>query len=579
MSGENVRLVTARFELQESYLVVPTRGGDRAREWQLRILDEQGNPVATIGRDSPETMHTGEDWWIAVDAWRGREARVEVTVQREDAAQVVSIEWPLGAAHRHAVQRSDWPGRRNYVRFGVAVLVVAVLLWLPGVACSAWWRGDLPRAAWFWPLPGLLLLAATGLVLWQTEAASSGVIARGYLGFHALLALALLVWPPRPEAPTGEAKDTLTAYSALATGVVMLSAVPWPMAHEGFPASSLQSRLVLSAGDHAIPYVTAAYFAAGYDGKEESERYFSRDWSVASRGPMPSLAIVTLFNALGVAPPAQLGQSLSAYPAADDAFFVARIFGVLSNALVLLGAVRLLSALGVREAGARKTLLLWVGLAPVVLSNTIFVWPKLLAVFFVLLAAADIVERRRPFGIGLWCALAWLSHPVGALMAPTLALLYLHLEWRQPSGERQEHGVVGRAILVIAGGAILLVPWLTYKLWLGAPDAFLSYPLGDGHGFARATDAGSWWQNRWSNFSITLIPGVYLWSQYGQEWFGAPVGGAIRWVMHSAKSLPGSVGLVMLPAVVAAFGTRSGPLALRLTKAWLVIFALVLMIG
>lgn len=573
--------VTPPFRLGHAYLMVPSAEPAVGREtrWRMEVYDPASGWSTALERPA-EDAKPREPWWtIPTESWQGQQARLRLTtVEKDSTAEAPTVGHPRGSDRRHGVQWVVRAGRTTYGSFAFAAAAVGVLLWLPGIAWRVFCRDRLDQDLAGLAVPGLLLLSGTGLLLWVTGSAGHHVVARAYLLVHVLLALAIALRPGARDARLDAAdRDALMAYGALALGVLVLSILPLAVAYEGFAGTSLQSRLPLSAGDHAIPYVTAAYFSSGRDGKEASDRYFSPEWSVASRGPMPSLATVTLFNALGVAPPDPLGPSRSGFPAADDGFFIARIFGVLSNALVVLGAARLLAAVGGADAAVRRALLVWVGLAPVVVWNTLFVWPKMLAAFFVLLAAAGIVQARRPFITGCWCSLAGLSHPVGSLLAPALGLLFLQVEWRRSTASpRPWRQVAWRIGQLAAGGALLMGPWLAYKLWLGADDVFLRYPLGDGRGFERASSWVSWLLSRGESLWTTLVPGAYVFSSHALEWQGAPVPPPLRWVVQATKTLPGSIGLVMVPIACWAL-FRSGSAALRWLKRWMLLFAFVLM--
>ena len=312
--------------------------------------------------------------------------------------------------------------------------------------------------------------------------------------------------------------------------------------------------MVASPDDHTIPYTTSVYFYHGKDGKESSEDYFG-DWSVASRGPLVPLAVNTLLHILRAKPSDPPDTTATAWPITKEGAYAARIFGWLTNAMVVLGVAHLLTVLGIARSG-RRIALVWTALAPVTLINTVFLWPKLLAAFFILLASASILESCWVLA-ALWTALAWLSHPVGALLLPALGLL---LTWQAQRGSR---GIatkfraifIAGATFAIAGAAVM-GPWLGYKAWLGYHDAFMDYFLANGE-MHRAETFQAWADARWRNFWLTLVPGGFFLNGEMPEWLEGPLTGPMRWTVQYAKTLPAGLGFSLFGAAYVAFLRRN----------------------
>ncbi len=109
------------------------------------------------------------------------------------------------------------------------------------------------------------------------------------------------------------------------------------------------------------------------------------------------------------------------WPATTQGAFIARMLGCITNAFVVLAVGHLLRTLNV-SARVMQIALAWTCLAPTVIQNTVFLWPKALAAFFHLLAVSDFIRQRWEWS-AVWLALAWLSRPVGLLFAPGMRLL------------------------------------------------------------------------------------------------------------------------------------------------------------
>ncbi|HTZ21199.1 MAG TPA: hypothetical protein VMC06_09980, partial [Opitutaceae bacterium] len=176
------------------------------------------------------------------------------------------------------------------------------------------------------------------------------------------------------------------------------------------------------------------------------------------------------------------------------------------------------------------------------------------------LATAALLERRWRTAAG-WVALAWLSHPVGALFLPPLGLLGAHAVWlaerERGTGWRTRAGRALGALAGFAGLTLLLTsPWLGYKLWVGHSDVFMRYPLGDGHGTALAVSLASWARTRWDNLWYTLVPGAFFASDQMSVWIMGPLTASMRWIIQYAKSLPGNLGYAGFGLVAVALMRR-----------------------
>ncbi|OYX75797.1 MAG: hypothetical protein B7Y95_00685 [Rhizobiales bacterium 32-66-11] len=445
----------------------------------------------------------------------------------------------------------------NYGWVCLSALLIVALLLVPG----AWWNARaaaarrLPSA--FVPVPGLLALAATGLLLWIVHPASSLVVALLHGGASLILALDLarLWWRPgRLRASFGDQGPGVFAlWGAMIAMAMAVGLNPLPISQETHADTVIPARMVASPPDHFIPYITATYMFHGKDGIERSKDYFGEQWTIASRGPLVPLATNALFYLFGAAPHDTPNIERKPWPGTTDGAYLARLLGWITNAMIVLGAGHLLLALGIKPA-SRPWMLgcLWVALAPAMLINTVFLWPKVLAGFFILLALAALLRAR--WGVAAACGvLAWLSHPVGLLFLPPLGLIALWTGFGGAGSSRETWTAAVRAGLVFGlVTLVLMAPWLTYKAWLGGHDMFMDYLRGDGQGTAPAQSVLSWLATRWDNFWMTLSPTVYFYSNHMRTWNDGEVSEPLRWTVQYAKTLPAGLGFCLFfPAYMA----------------------------
>ena len=504
-----------------------------------------------------EPSHTGLGPWSPIQghSWQALAlpARLRdqaVTLVLEDNSSDVFGWGGIAVRPRSPLEGSA----AGYATFLVRTAAIAALLFLPGV----WWRAlrfrghVMPVHLLF--LPGLLVLTAAGLLAWTLPA--SGAIVGWTLiagsivaGIDALRRIRRGKW-----SPTGRrGRLALVVYALVVAQAFASGLNPRPVAQEYAAGTAIPGRMIASPPDHLIPYQTATYMARGLDGIEDSDAYFGAEWNIGSRGPLVPLGINSLFRAFGEVPaddPPGLGAQPWPIPTGTTGTEIARAYGWLTNGLLVLAAAGLLATLGVGDR-AYRVALVWLALTPLVFINTVFLWPKLLAGGFLLLAFASALQRRWLLA-GAFGAAGWLSHPIGALFLPSLALLaLLASDWRtRPANAVKAVGQLVAAVLAI------MAPWLAYKAQLGQPDAFLGYILGDGRGFVAADSFRSWILARWDNLLYTFVPGAFFASDAMHLWLQGPLSEPLRWAIQSAKSVPGMLGLVTVPLLCAALFVR-----------------------
>jgi hypothetical protein len=457
--------------------------------------------------------------------------------------------------------------RAEYARVAWHALVIAALLLLPGLCWNAIAPGTLPIT--LVPLPGIVGLAIFGLGFWQLPAGSAPFLRMGMYVTFALAAVATLWKYASNKRKTERSWSSNARLASVASILLLLQAAaigmnPLPIAQEYGADSAFPGRMVASPPDHGIPYQTAAYFFHHHDGHEKREQYFG-EWSLSSRGPLVPLGITALMYALDARPEDPPLTTRPHWPLTGTGIDIARSYGWMLNALLPLGALHFLLALGV-NAKVQRRAIVWVAVCPLAMIGTVFLWPKLLAAYFLLLAVGDITALRMRRA-GFFAALAWLSHPVGALMLPAVGLFAL-LQGRKHA---RESGMLGAAVRFSFCIALTMAPWLVFKWLLGQPDAFLAYVLADGNGMRHATSLGSWLHTRWSNLYMTLSPLSFFFSDAMTGWIYGPLSDGPRWTIGYAKTLPGQLGLsAFVFAYLAMFRRQLGDSAAPLARVALV---------
>ena len=452
-------------------------------------------------------------------------------------------------------------GRENYGVAFLITLAVALLLWAPGLLWNALKpQNRLPTA--LIPLPGFLALVMCGVVVWgvhPTNALLTGIVA-ALPGCASALAL---IWRRVSRGSLSgilgdQGATVVMLWAALTIGAAAVGLNRLPVALELLPNTVIPGRIVASPPDHVLPYLTAVYFFHGHDGHAMSDEYFSKDWSVASRGPLVPLATLSLMHVFHAQPSDPPDLSTKHWPVTTQGAFIARMLGWMTNAFVVLAAGHLLRTLNV-SARVMQIALAWTCLAPSVIQNTVFLWPKELAAFFILLAVSEIIRERWEWS-GVWLALAWLSHPVGLLFAPGVGLFLLWQAYRRGEPARFNDAVAPALRFGLAFLAMAL-PWALYKAWLGRHDMFFDYLLGAGYVPERAVSFAAWAWFRWDNFWFTLVPGAFIQGPPFHNGISGPLSEIQRWNVQYSRTLPGSLGLIMfIPAYFALIRRNVQPL-------------------
>ncbi len=173
-------------------------------------------------------------------------------------------------------------------------------------------------------------------------------------------------------------------------------------------------------------------------------------------------------------PPLQAGWFLLVAPLAGDRVVGYQLASTLLQGLWVLGLWALLAALQVEHRLAALAITV-VSVSGFAFVNTVFVWPKLLAGAFALLALAVLIERPPPDRVAAAAiagatAFGLLSH-AGAMYA-TFGLV--PLLWRH----RREVMTARWLGTGVATGGAVMVPWFAYQRFADPPgDALLKWHL------------------------------------------------------------------------------------------------------
>jgi hypothetical protein len=554
--GFTGHVVSTRFRLDGNTVDVPVTGypDSPGNELTLEILGDNVPPIAAVRFAGPNPKEMPARWEIPVAQWRGQFARLVLVDGLKTSGGWLAVGTPELSTRNHP---REIP--RSYGWFAITVFAVGALLFFPGLGLRIWRPTWLAGGAVFVVLPGILSLAFAGLLVWILGPARMNLPLVWWLGINVAIVAVLIRREWRGGSPSVSEQQSLGVYACVVVAALALGVLGLPMAQEWDALSTAQSRMVASPPDAMLPYRTAVYFYHQKDGRQDRALYFGNEWSVASRGPLAPLVITAAFSIFDAHPHDPPGYTLEQWPATRDGYYLARIVGILTNALVVLAGAALTTRLVPSAVPAALT---WLAVAPVVAINTDFLWPKLLATAFVALAVTAIIEQRRSLAwIAALAALAYLSHPVGGLMIPPLLIFFAWQVWSsRAASDRRIFVLLWRPLGCAALIATWLAPWLAFKAWIGHHDVFLDYPLGDGRGFARATSIASWLSCRLENLWLTLVPTAFYFSHHMVSWTDGILSKPLRWTIGYAKSLPGEIGFVAFPIALMALVRRKAAL-------------------
>ncbi len=417
---------------------------------------------------------------------------------------------------------------------GVGVAALGLLL-APGLLLLGRRRALEAPLLGLLPLPGMVVLAGAGLVIWALAGiADSHWVAAA---LSALIAIAIAVWAMRSS---GETLITVEMQAALlmVVALVVLAAGRslWSPDVPGDLAGGTVWRTLETSElpDSVIPYHVIQLIAHGtYPFTEEGQHNF-RPTSFSDRPPLSALAVAPVVLPAATQVP-RVGPSEPWQPFDPQGFSAYRI------AMAALASVLLLSVYGVAAqlAGVRAALIALAAAAgaPFTAHEVLFTWPKL-ATAGLVLAAALLVLRRRPLSGGLVLGLAYLTHPLALLWAPPLVLL------AAMTGPRRLRAGAATGLAALAA----VVVWRLVNIPEYHQDNFLGFAL---QAYARpATGLLDWVSGRVQSLSITLLPGFLFWFHAYDPRID-PVAGhsprVVLWFLQYWTTLPFAVGILFSP--------------------------------
>jgi hypothetical protein len=425
------------------------------------------------------------------------------------------------------------------LRVALTSVTAATLLLGPGLAI----RGLGSRASelpiGFVPIPGVVLLAVVGAVVW---------VSAGQVDTHStsrvlllLILVVLLLGSGHLPVPLAHGEPRVLGVTAIAF-VIALGKSLWSLGPAGELYAGTISR-TLEVGDRSdsrISYHVTTVVAHGYQPFSRPAAALFGHYSFSSRGPVPGILTTPVMLATGTTPTAAFpDQPWSVFD--PQGFMVYRIV-MMMLALTALLAVYTLT-LRVAGEGVAWLAVLTVAGTPFFIHDVYFTWPKFLAAAQCLLAAY-LVLQRRPILAGLFIGLGYLMHPVALFSVPPLLLLVMlvsfHVEGTRARLTRAATGLAGLAV----GLGVVLV---AFRLASGShysQGRFVDYVReADG---AMPVTLSNWLHARWVSLLNTFVPlrlplreannpsinGFYHHSGtvvhfFFQYWTGLPFGGSI----------------------------------------------------
>lgn len=563
---------SGKFQITTDFLYIPITGYPaKTGNELLLIIEDNGQIVEKIRFSDQSPGEKLEFWKINSQQFKDKLGYFELSDQLTDGGGWLGIGKPLLTSENidpatligRIKQTSILP---NYSYFYFISAAIFSIIFLPGFAIKEFKPESIFSKIVFLPLPGFGLLVFYGFFLWIFRL--TPVFFVGKIFLVGMIGLSLFILFKRRQ---NEVKVSTFAFSlsfffyiALCLFGLQYLSVPIEIAQEIGGGRNTRSGMVASPPDHQIPYRTAAYFFHKKKRNQQRTEYFGEDWSVVSRGPITAFAINAAFNIFKIRPSDPPMEAELSFPADSEGMFLARVIGILSNAFVVLSVGYFLLGIGANKRLNLVIALVWLSLSPVVIINTTFLWSKLLAAYFIILALGDIFTNRGYKRIGFWLALAYLSHPVGGLFAPCTILFWAYLQNKGTNSFDFKNYLKSNIQLTLAT-IFWTLPWLIYKLILRQSDVFFKYPFGDGRGFLFAESFSSWFACRWYNFIYTLIPTAFFFSNNMKSWLWGELNEPLRWTIQYAKTLPAGIGFsLFIFAYLIAFRPNKENLSFRL---------------
>jgi hypothetical protein len=436
----------------------------------------------------------------------------------------------------------------DLMRVACTAALVMVLLLGPGITWRAF-AGRRDVGLGFLPLPGLALLVLTGGLAWAL-ANSSGAYAVSLAVLGPLLAAllaAILLWSEPEGLLAPEERRALLIVGSL-FGLATARAL-WSLGPEGelFAGQISRTFEVGSRPDSRIPFHVVQLVAHGTAPYSELGASYFSPYNFSSRGPLAGIAEAPLVLLGGGKPPTTM-------PEQGWAPFDAQGFMAFRLAAMALSCTALLSlwTLTRRLAGSRAAQLavLLAATAPVVLHETWYTWPKLLAASFVLLAATCLISGRS-LRAGALVGIGYLIHPMALLSVPALLLIAL---WPLV-GAKLKRPRLTPALWLLLGIGAFAVLWRLVNGDHYQQDGFINYITEAGPGIKASPwgDPGIWFSHRLESLGDTVVP-MMLALFHGDNSSINLIGGTSPPLIHVSfqywNTLPFGVAIVFFPLLL-----------------------------
>ena len=335
------------------------------------------------------------------------------------------------------------------------------------------------------------------------------------------------------------------AFNVFCLSIIRLNVVPPAQLPDGlfiFKTPQLNVKIQYMVGlpvDNYIPFVVSEYFIRGISFKQEHPIIPGQE--VSNRTILMSLAALPFYVALAGSDNQPFSLRTFRYVGRDwpdvgklnighryEKFLV---LGILLNSFLLLGLFVFASAL---EGGSDVLVpaFLLCATNAYFITQTIFIWPKSLAAFFILLSWHGLRRGYSPMAVACYAGLAYHAHPTGIIFAGGIALFYLV--------SAPANGMRWRNLLLFGlTVATLVLPWLLWTtFYLKLPSNLISQNLFNPKA---PTDCLNFVWMRLKNLFDLFAPTM----------FGTFPFDLRRFINGALFSLPGAVGLLLIiPAVV-----------------------------
>ncbi|MEX0972407.1 MAG: hypothetical protein WDZ46_04020 [Solirubrobacterales bacterium] len=403
----------------------------------------------------------------------------------------------LGAAAPPSVESHATTGQQllDLVRVGCTTALVATLLLGPGILWRHLSRQRIRLA--FLPLPGFILLIATGALAWLLAgSAEPRLVCFAVIAPVLGLLFGGLISAGPEDLLAPEERWALTIVS-LALGLAVARSL-WSLGPIGELYEGTISRTLVPEGrpDSRTPFLVAELVANGEAPYGPEGGLLFAPYNFSSRGPFPGMASAPIVLVSGASPP--LGAPESPWQPFDGQGFMAfRIAMIAFSCMLLLSLWELVRRLA-GTAAARFALLLG-ATTPFLFADLWFTWPKLLGAYFVLLAGLYVIERRS-FRAGLLVGLGYFMHP-SALIG--LAGLGPISAW-PIRGARLLRPRIVAPLLLLAGVAVGVEAWRLFNGPYLMQSGFLDY-VSQAYPHYEPT-LSQWLAFRFNSLGNTLVP-------------------------------------------------------------------------